>query len=74
MINTKLTKDIVKCTPCPVGYCRSKKGKYCKTPNGNMCEDLHKRRYGKYLRDLSTDLRNTHKLLALIVEENHNEH
>lgn len=48
MINTKFTQIIVNTVECPV--CKVKKGEYCKTPSGEPCDDLHKRRYGKAVR------------------------
>jgi|GEM_PF-3802839 len=64
MINTKLTKAIIEETECPIKYCGAKKGEYCKTPNGNTCEDLHKKRYGKFVRTLND--KTTPKLIELL--------
>ncbi len=50
MIDTRLTRKIVNAIKCPIKYCGASKGEYCKTPSGKTCEDLHKRRYGKYVR------------------------
>jgi len=52
MINTKVTKDIINTVACPIKYCDASVGEYCKTPSGELCEDLHKRRYGKYVRKI----------------------
>jgi len=64
MINTDLTKDIVASVECPIRYCGASVGEYCKTPNGNMCKDLHKRRYGKYVRHIGfTEFKKIYKAL-----------
>ena len=64
MIDTQLTEDIVNAIECPIKYCGASEGEYCKTPNGNTCEDLHKGRYGKYVRHIGfIEFKRIYKLL-----------
>ena len=52
MIYEEICNAAVANVLCPIKYCAAEVGEWCKTPSGKKCEDLHKRRLGKYVRKI----------------------
>jgi len=62
----ELIRKVIDDMPCPVKYCQAKTGECCKTPIGNVCKKLHKKRIEKYVFKI---YRETGKFLKDLNEE-----